>query len=102
MRSLSQLRFFLGVLVLSCACLTSCSTAKAPRSQSNPDIVKLTAFWHPELLYILPSPYSRLYVELGQVEGSIQRRPDVNKLRAFFATYCHKPNGIEIVRGDVI
>jgi hypothetical protein len=102
MRSLSQLRFFLGVLVLSCACLTSCSTAKAPRSQSNPDIVKLTAFWHPELLYILPSPYSRLYVEVGAVEGCIPSDATLDKLRDFLATYCHKPNGIEIVRGDVI
>jgi tetratricopeptide (TPR) repeat protein len=103
MRRLPLLRLFsAAVLTLLSMSLTSCSTAKSPRSQSNPDIVKLTSFWHPELLYILPSPYPRLYVEVDAVEGCQPSDATLNKLRDFLSTYCNKPGGIEIVRGDVI
>lgn len=65
-------------------------------------MVKLNSFWQPQLLYILPSPYSRLYVEVDAVEGWQPSDETLNKLREFLSTYCAKPGGIEIVRGDVI
>src|SRR5947208_16931116 len=88
------LPLFFAALLLLCICLSSCSTAKAPRSQSNPDLIKITSFWHPELLYILSSPYSRLYVEVDAVEGCQPSDATLNKLREFLTTYCHKPDGI--------
>jgi hypothetical protein len=93
---------FTVIFAILCICLTSCSTAKAPRSQSNPEILKVTGFWQPQLLYILPSPYSRLYVEVDAVEGCQPNDATLNKLHEFLATYCNKTNGIEIIRGDVI
>src|SRR6267142_1138702 len=103
MRTLRVLRlFYAAVLILLCACLTGCATAKAPRSQSFPEAVKLTSFWQPQLLYILPSPHSRLYIEVDAVEGCQPSDAALNKLRDFLTTYCNKPDGIEIVRGEVI
>jgi hypothetical protein len=87
---------------LLCFCIAGCATAKAPRSQSFPEAVKLTSFWQPQLLYILSSPHSRLYVEVDAVEGCQPRDATLNKLRDFLTTYCNKPDGIEIIRGDVI
>src|SRR6267142_1835628 len=103
MRTLRVLRlFYAAVLILLCACLTGCATAKAPRSQSFPEAVKLTSFWQPQLLYILPSPHSRLYVEVDAVEGCQPSDATLNKLRDFLTKYCNKPDGIDIIRGDVI
>src|ERR1043166_1592843 len=103
MRRFSRLRDY-SVLALGALCIgfAGCSTAKAPRSQSNPEILKITGFWHPELLYILPSPCSRLYVEVNAVEGCQPTDANLNKLREFLTTYCNKPDGIEIVRRDAI
>lgn len=103
MRSLPLAGLFpAAILSLLCVCLASCSTARAPRAQSNPDVTNLTSFWQPQLLYILPSPHSRLYVEVDAVEGCVPSDAMLDKLRGFLATYCNKPDGIEIVRGDVI
>jgi tetratricopeptide (TPR) repeat protein len=103
MRGRALLQPFSGVLLpVLCISLTSCSTAKAPRSHSVPDAVKLTSFWQPQLLYILPWPHSRLYVEVDAVEGCQPSDARLNKLRDFLTTYCNKPDSIEIVRGDVI
>jgi tetratricopeptide (TPR) repeat protein len=103
MRCLALLQPFSAVLLpFLCICITGCVTAKAPRSQSFPEAVKLTSFWQPQLLYILPSPHSRLYVEVDAVEGCQPSDPTLNKLRDFLTNYCSKPDGIEIVRGDVI
>src|SRR5436190_8412847 len=103
MRRLQFTRFFsAAVLPLVCAFLASCSTAKAPRSQSSADAVKRTSFWQPQLLYILSSPHSRLYVEVDAVEGCQPSDVTLNKLREFLTAYCNKPAGIDIVRGDVI
>jgi hypothetical protein len=103
MRGLVLLQRFSAVLLpFLCICITGCATAKAPRSQSFPGALKLTSFWQPQLLYILPSPYSRLYVEVDAVEGCQPSDANLNKLREFLTTYCNKPDGIDIVRGDVI
>jgi hypothetical protein len=65
-------------------------------------MVKLTSFCQPQLFYLLPSPYTRLYVEVDAVEGCQPSDANLNKLRDFLTTYCNKPDGIEIARGDVI
>src|SRR5262245_39650719 len=97
------LRFFSAIVASSlCFSLTSCTTARDPRLQSKPDPAKLTSFWQPQLLYILSSPHSRLYVEVDAVEGCQPSDATLHKLREFLTTYCNKPDGIEIVRGDVI
>src|SRR5215475_13106714 len=103
MRGLALLQRFSAVLLpFLFLSLASCSAPKAPRSHSGPDAVKLTSFWQPQLLYILPSPHSRLYVEVDAVEGCQPSDATLNKLRDFLTTYCNKPDGIEIVRGDLI
>src|SRR5690242_7980118 len=102
MRRLPLPRLLSLLAPLLCITITSCSTAKAPRSQSNPEILKVTRFWHPDLLYILPSPCSRLYVEVNAVEGCQPGDETLNKLREFLSAYCNKPEGIEIVRDRVI
>jgi hypothetical protein len=103
MRGLALLQRFSTVLLPFLGiCIAGCVSAKAPRSQSSPEAVKLTSFWQPQLLYILPSPHSRLYVEVDAVEGCQPSDANLNKLRDFLATYCDKPDGIDIVRGDVI
>src|SRR5580765_531969 len=103
MRRDLPLRLFFALVASSlCICLTSCTTARDPRLKSGPDPAKLTGFWQPQLLYILSSPHSRLYVEVDAVEGCQPSGATLNKLREFLTTYCNKPDGIEIVRGDVI
>ncbi len=92
----------LGALLFSCLCLTSCSTSKSAHSQSGSDALQLPSFWQPQLLYILSSPYRSLYVEVDAVEGCVPADATLNKLHDFLATYCDKPDGIAIVRGDVI
>jgi len=79
-----------------------CSTPDAARSQGRVDWVQLSGFWQPHLLYLLDSPYPRLYVEVDAVEGCAPEDATLNKLRDFLATHCRKPEGIEIARSDVI
>lgn len=103
MRRLSASGFLAaGIALIACNFLASCSTPKSTRSQPNSDPVQLTSFWQPQLLYILPSPCPRLYVEVGAVEGCQPSDATLKKLHDFLATYCNKPAGIDIVRGDVI
>jgi hypothetical protein len=54
------------------------------------------------LLYLLPSPHAQLYVEVDAVEGCAPKEVALQKLRDFLARYCNKPDGLEIVRSDVI
>jgi hypothetical protein len=53
-------------------------------------------------LYLRAAPYRRLYVEVDAVEGCVPDEAAITKLRDFLAKYCDKPDGIEIVRSDVI
>jgi hypothetical protein len=59
-------------------------------------------FWQPYHLYTHASPYPRLYVEVDAVQGSEPSDATLNKLREFLTTHCQKPEGVEIVRSDVI
>lgn len=61
-----------------------------------------TSFWKPHQLYLQASPHPRLYVEVDAVKGCEPSDARLKKLKEFLATYCQKPDGIEIVRGDVI
>jgi tetratricopeptide (TPR) repeat protein len=103
MRRLSVSGFLAaGIVFIACNFLTGCSTSKPARSQSEPDPLELTSFWRPHLLYILSSPYKRLYVEVDAVEGCVPSDAVLNKLHDFLVIHCDKPDGINIVRGDVI
>jgi len=78
--------------------LTGCSTPKPPRAGGHVDI----SFWQPYLMYILATPHSRLYVEVDAVEGCAPSEVTLNKLRDLLTAHCDKPEGIQIVRSDVI
>jgi hypothetical protein len=54
------------------------------------------------LLYLLASPHPRIYVEVDAVEGCVPKEVALQKLRNFLSAYCDKPDGIEVVRSDVI
>ena len=96
-------RFFSSTaLILWCLALASCSTPKIEPSNGNSDIVKITRFWRPYLLYIQASPYPRLYVEVDAVAGCEPSEATLNGLHDFLTLYCKKPGGIQIVRRDVI
>src|SRR5438034_9875465 len=94
--------FFATALIVSCLLLASCSTPTVRHSEADSDVVRIPESWKPHLLYLLPSPHSRLYVEVDAVEGSVPKQAALQKLRSFLSKYCNKPDGIEIVRGDVI
>ena len=94
--------FFATVLIMSCLLLASCSTPTARHSQADSDVVRIPESWKPHLLYLLPSPHPRLYVEVDAVEGCVPKQAALEKLRDFLSAYCNKPDGIEIVRSDVI
>jgi tetratricopeptide (TPR) repeat protein len=87
------------ILILFCLMLAGCSTPATRPSQADPAIAELG---NPDLLYLLPSPCSRLYVEVDAVEGCVPKESDLQDLRDFLSKYCDKPDGIEIVRSDVI
>ncbi len=91
-----------AILIVSCLILAGCSTPNPRLSQVDPGIAQVLELWKPHLLYLLPSPHSRLYVEVDAVEGCVPNQAALQKLRDFLSKYCNKPDGIEIVRSDVI
>jgi tetratricopeptide (TPR) repeat protein len=96
----SKSRLCAAVLFVSCLILAGCSTSDAKRSAN--DARRAFEGGKPHLLYLLSSPHSRLYVEVDAVQGNEPTDVALEKLRAFLATHCRKPDGIEIVRSDVI
>src|ERR1051326_7904318 len=88
--------FFVTALIVSCLLLASCSTPAARRSQADADVARIPESWEPHLLYLLPSPHSRLYVEVDAVEGCVPNEAELRKLQNFLSVYCNKPGGIEI------
>jgi hypothetical protein len=89
------------VLFVYCLMLAGCSTPHKPHSQADSGEI-VPRYWQPYLLYLAASPHPRLYVEMDVVEGCAPSEAAVRKLRDFLTTYCHKPDGIEFVRGEVI
>ncbi|MEZ5386199.1 MAG: hypothetical protein R3F13_11855 [Prosthecobacter sp.] len=88
-------------LILTCLVMAVVSCA-SNHNDPRRDIVEVTGFWRPYLLYLTPSPCDRLYVEVDAVKGSEPDASRLQKLREFLARHCHKPGGIEIVLDDVI
>src|SRR5215472_16361695 len=56
----------------------------------------------PYPLYLRASPHPRLYVEVDAVEGCVPTDADLAALQKFLADCCDKPDGVEVVRSDVI
>lgn len=98
----SRSRFLTVALFVSCLLLSGCSTPTATRSRDDAGAAQALNSWNPHLLYLLPSPHPRLYVEVDAVEGSEPDQVALEKLRGFLSAHCRKPDGIEVVRGDVI
>ncbi len=103
MLALLSPRFFRGtVLILFCLMLAGCSTPTSRPSQANAATAGMPEAGSPDLLFLRASPYSRLLVEVDAVEGCVPKDSDLQNLRDFLSKYCDKPDGIEIVRSDVI
>ncbi|EEF61669.1 hypothetical protein [Pedosphaera parvula] len=98
--SISSRFFASAVLIVSCLLLSGCASPKTTSSQTT--TTDPTSFWKPYDLYLLASPHPRLYVEVDAVKGCEPSDATLQKLRDFLTTYCHKSEGIEIVRSDVI
>ena len=84
------------LLVMPLFLLAGCGTWKSPSSSSWP------INYHPELPYLLPHPYTRLYVEVDRMEGVEIPQEVFNDLKMFLSKYCRKSDGIEIAYSDVI
>ncbi|MCI0747995.1 MAG: hypothetical protein L0Y58_21520 [Verrucomicrobia subdivision 3 bacterium] len=97
MRALARSSWFVAT-ALVVSCLAGCSTPRPPP----PDHTRAPNQYKPHLLYLLPSPHARLYVEVDAVEGCGPKDAALEKLRGFLSQYCAKPDGIDIVRSDVI
>ena len=78
--------------------LAGCATSPPPDSAAD----QIPKSWRPDLLYLLPGPHPHLYVEVDAVEGCVPDDLRLEKMRQFLAAWCRKPDGIEIVRSDVI
>ena len=89
-------------VVLCCLALGGGCASTGKHANDNAEFVSLFKSWQPQLLYLLPSPYPRLYVEVDAVEGSVPSEAALNRLRDFLSAHCNKPGGIEIVRREVI
>jgi hypothetical protein len=102
-KSLMRLKFFASlVLVTDCLLLAGCSTRTMSRSQEHADGAQLHEASQPDLLYLLASPHSRIHVEVDAVQGCVPKERALQQLQDFLSAYCHKPDGVEIVRSDVI
>ena len=88
--------------MLYCLVLAGCSTPVARKSQANSGFAQTPESQKTHLLYLLPSPHSRLYVEVDAVEGCEPKDIALQKLKEFLSAHCDKPDGIEVVRSDVI
>lgn len=103
MKTIAQTRFFTGYILIGCSLLLiGCSSPTVSYSQIDSGDFQLPGFEKPYLLYLLASPHPRLYVEVDAVVGCAPSDATLKKLRNFLVTYCNKPGGVEIVRGDVI
>jgi len=67
-----------------------------PRSSSMPPYMR------PALLYLPDQTYTRLYVEVDVMEGIEVPQKWIDELEAFLARYCCKPDGITIVRDELV
>ena len=59
-------------------------------------------FWQPWLLNSSRSPYRKLLVEVDAVQGAEPPQAWLDDLSEFLRTQCDKPDGVRIVRSDMI
>jgi len=71
-------------------------------SGCGPQSAQLPTYMRPELLYLNPQPYSRLYVEVDTIEGTEVTDQWLDELKSFLVKYCSKPDGIEIVSDEPV
>src|SRR5439155_11704166 len=102
MRVVEPSQFFATALIVSGLLLASCSTPTPHLSREDSDVLEIPESWKPSLLYLLASPHPRLYVEVDAVEGCEPNDIAHQKLKEFLSAHCDKPDGIEVVRSDVI
>lgn len=57
---------------------------------------RLPTWQQPELLYVLPEPYDRVYVEVASVEGTVPPPEMIESLQSTLETYCSKPRGVKV------
>jgi hypothetical protein len=89
-----------GVLAAIYLVLAGCSTPHI-KSGEFESLQRMNSR-QPYPLYLLASPHPRLYVEVDAVEGCVPSDADLGALRQFLAACCDKPDGVELVRSDVI
>ncbi len=77
--------------------MAGCSTRTASLSNANSGLIAVHA-----PLYLLPTPHSRLYVEVDAVEGCEPKDIALQQLEEFLSAHCEKPGGIKVVRSNVI
>jgi len=100
-----RFQFYANIaVVVSALLMAGCANTPPNRTDLHPvsDIARNPDFWQPGQLYLQAAPYPKLYVEVDAVHGCEPSEVTLAKLRAFLSTYCNKPEGIEIVRSDVI
>lgn len=78
----------------TCKTLALLSIAVVSGCASRPSIPP--AFMHPERLYLLGEPYSRLYVEIDRVEDADLPEFFVDEIKAFVGKHCAKPDGVTV------
>jgi hypothetical protein len=66
------------------------------------DPVPFPASQRVDLLYLLSKPYSRLYIQVDAVEGCQPDEKTIATIRSVLTKYCDKPDGIQIVRQNII
>lgn len=76
--------------------LAGCGGLASPPSSALP------SYCRPELLYLLPEPYSRIYIEVDTIEGMERPGKVLEELKDFLGRYCRKPGGIKITDDDLI
>jgi hypothetical protein len=97
MASYGRWRAVFGGLVLSCAFVLSGGVAAAGK-----DPAQLPQAFAPEVMYLQPSPYERLYVKVDRVEGTTVDARWLADLKDFLAAHCRKPGGIQMAQGAPI
>lgn len=85
-----------GAVVLFAAGMAGAGTAAGENGS------QLPRAFDPEVTYLRPSPYDRLYVKVDRVEGVTVNPRWLADLKDFLKAYCRKPKGIQMQQGKPI
>ncbi len=85
------------VLVLG---LASCATP--PDGYRRDPLPAEVTFWKPWLLNSAAAPYRKLHVEVDAVQGAEPPQAWLDELGRFLKNECAKPDGVRVVRSNVI